>query len=68
MSNSPKKEMGRWSKLWTEIWIVWKYTIGSYSDEKTAAYDDIVACLRTCLVTVNFITCFFIMSNIIHNW
>ena len=51
-----------------KIWTIWKYTIGSFSDEKTADYDDIVAVLRTTLVIVNFVTCFFIMGNIIHNW
>ena len=51
-----------------KIWTIWKYTIGSFSDEKTADYDDIVAILRTLIVLVNFITCFFIMENIVHNW
>jgi hypothetical protein len=50
------------------LWTIWKYAIGSYSDEKTADYDDIVAMVRTVFVTVNFVTCLFIMSNIIHNW
>ena len=40
----------------------------NFSDEKTADYDDIVAILRTLIVLVNFITCFFIMANIVHNW
>lgn len=51
-----------------KIWTIWKYTIGSFSDEKTENYDDIVAIIRTLIVAVNFITCFFIMGNIIHNW
>ena len=46
------------------LWKTWKYTIGSFSDEKTAEYDNIVAILRTLLLLVNLITCFFIMSNI----
>lgn len=50
------------------LWTIWKYSIGSYSDEKTADYDDIVAIVRSVFVTVNFVTCIFIMSNIIHNW
>ena len=50
------------------LWKTWKYTIGSFSDEKTAEYDNIVAILRTLLLLVNLITCFFIMSNIVHNW
>ena len=51
-----------------KIWTIWKYAIGSFSDEKTADYDDIVAVIRTFVVLINFITCFFIMANVIHNW
>jgi len=51
-----------------KIWTIWKYTIGSFSDDKTEDYDNVVAVLRTLIVLVNFITCFFIMSNIVHNW
>ena len=51
-----------------KLWTVWKYTIGSFSDEKTAEYDDVVAMLRTGIVLVNFLTCFFIMANVVHNW
>ena len=51
-----------------KIWTIWKYTIGSFSDEKTAEHDNIVAVLRTLIVLVNFMTCFFIMANVVHNW
>ena len=51
-----------------KLWTIWKYTIGSFSDEKTAEYDDVVAMLRTGIVLVNFLTCFFIMANVVHNW
>ena len=52
----------------SELWKVWKYTIGSFSDEKTEKYDNAITVLRSLIVAVNFITCFFIMSNIVHNW
>ena len=52
----------------SKIWTIWKYTIGSFSDEKTAEYDNIVAALRSIIVLINFATCFFIMSNVVHNW
>ena len=52
----------------SKIWTIWKYTIGSFSDEKTEDYDDYVAIVRTLIVLVNFVTCFFIMANTIHNW
>jgi hypothetical protein len=51
-----------------KIWTVWKYAIGSFSDDKTEKYDNTVAVIRTLVVLVNFITCFFIMSGVVHNW
>ena len=51
-----------------KVWTVWKYTIGSFSDEKTAEYDNIVAILRTMIVAINVVCAFFIMTNIVHNW
>ena len=57
-----------WLVKVSEFWKVWKYTIGSFSDEKTEKYDNAITVLRSLIVAVNFITCFFIMSNIVHNW
>lgn len=51
-----------------KIWTIWKYALGGFSDDKTEPYDDYVALLRTIIVGINFITCFFIMANVIHNW
>jgi hypothetical protein len=51
-----------------KVWEVWKYTIGSFSDERTEEYDDAITIIRSLIVAVNFVTCFFIMSNIVHNW
>ena len=51
-----------------KAWTIWKYTIGSFSDDKTVEHDDIIAILRTCIVLVNFITCFFIIANVINKW
>ena len=31
-------------------------------------YADKIAIIRTAIVLVNFIACFFIMANVIHNW
>ena len=55
-------------KYMARVWLIWKYSVGSLSDEKTAEYDDIVAVVRTMIVLVNFITCFFIMANVVKNW
>jgi len=51
-----------------KAWTIWKYTIGSFNDDKTVEYDNAIAILRTFIVIVNFLTCFFIMANIINKW
>ena len=51
-----------------KLWTIWKYAIGSFSDEQTAEYDDVVAIARTILVGINVICAFFIMANIIVGW
>jgi len=51
-----------------KFWTVWKYAIGSFSDEKTAEYDNYVAVIRTIVLLVNIICAFFIMANIIVGW
>ena len=51
-----------------KLWKIWKYSLGSNSDDKTAEYDDIITVIRTIIVGVNFITCFFIISGVIRHW
>ena len=51
-----------------KIWTVWKFTVGSFSDERTKDHDNTVAILRTIIVAVNVLTCLMIVANIIHNW
>lgn len=50
------------------LWVIWQYSLGGYSDEKTEPYDNHITVIRTCIVGVNFVTCLFIVANIIHNW
>jgi hypothetical protein len=57
-----------YTDMWIQLRQMERDTIGSFSDDKTADYDDQVAVLRTIIVFVNFITCLFIMANIVHNW
>ena len=50
-----------------KYWRLWAKSLG----EKTGSSDreaDLVALIRTIIVGINFITCFFIMSGVIHNW
>jgi hypothetical protein len=51
-----------------KLWTIWTYALGGYSDDKTEPYDSYITLLRTVIVGVNFITCFFIMSGVVHHW
>ena len=42
--------------------------IGSFSDEQTEEYDNVVAIARTFIVGLNVICALFIIANIIKNW
>ena len=62
-----QKEYNR-KNIMKKIWTIWKFTIGSFSDERTKDHDNTVAILRTIIVAVNVLTCLIIIANIIHNW
>jgi len=51
-----------------KYWDIWKYSLGSFSDEKTRPYDDYVALVRTFLFVSYLITNMFIISNTIRHW
>lgn len=51
-----------------KLWTVWKYAIGSFSDEQTEEYDNSVALARTFIVGINVLCAMMIMANIIKNW
>lgn len=51
-----------------KFWVIWKYTLGSFSDEKTEEYDNTITAIRTVILFINLVTCLFIMANIAHNW
>ena len=50
------------------VWTIWNYAIGSFSDEQTEEYDNVVAIARTFIVGLNVICALFIIANIIKNW
>jgi hypothetical protein len=54
--------------LFGKLWKIWQYSLGGYSDDKTEPYDKYITIVRTVVVGVNFITCFFIMANAVHHW
>ena len=47
---------------------LWQYALGSYDDEKTKEFDKTITIIRTIIVGVNFITCFFIVAGVIRHW
>ena len=51
-----------------KVWEVWKYAIGSFSDDKTAPYDNYVAIIRTSIFVSYMVTNAFIVSGVIRHW
>lgn len=56
-----------WSIL-KHLWTVWKYSLGSFSDDKTNKYDDYIALLRTIIFTSYLITNCFIIAGVIRHY
>ena len=51
-----------------KLWEVWKYAIGSFSDDKTAPYDNYVAGIRTIIFVSYMVTNAFIVSGVLRHW
>ena len=50
-----------------KLWRLWAKSLGEKgSDDPHEA--DLIAIIRSIVVLVNFITCFFIISGVIHHW
>ena len=47
---------------------VWKYSLGSFSDEKTQRYDNCVVLVRTTIFLSYLITNCFIIAGVIRHW
>mgnify|MGYP001477705974 CR=1 FL=1 len=56
-----------WSIL-KHLWIVWKYSLGSFSDDKTNNYDNYIALLRTIIFISYLITNCFIIAGVIRHY
>ena len=50
------------------IWKIWKYALGSFADDKTRDYDNVVAVVRTIILFTYLITNVFIISGVIRHW
>ena len=51
-----------------QVWKIWKYALGSFNDNKTKRYDDIICIIRTIIFTQLVITNFFIIAGNIRHW
>ena len=51
-----------------KIWDIWKYSLGSFSDDKTAPYDNYVALIRTSIFISYMVTNAFIVSGVVRHW
>jgi len=51
-----------------KIWNIWKYSLGSFSDDKTAPFDNYVALIRTVIFISYMVTNAFIVSGVIRHW
>jgi len=43
------------------MWKIWKYALGSFSDDKTEPYDNRVAVIRTLWILLHIVTCIMII-------
>ena len=49
------------------LWRIWAKALGEKSGVSNQEAD-LIAVVRTVIIGVNFITCFFIMAGVVHNW
>ena len=52
----------------SRIWEIWKYALGSFSDDRTKEYDNYVVVVRTVIFVSYLITNCFIISGVIRHW
>ena len=51
-----------------KMWTVWKYALGSFADEKTQKYDNVVVLVRSLIMVAYLVTNAFIVSGVIRHW
>ena len=52
----------------SKLWKIWKYALGSFSDEKTEPYDNYVVLVRSVIFISYLVTNCFIISGVIRHW
>jgi len=51
-----------------KVWQIWKYSLGSFSDDKTKPYDNYVAIIRSIIFVSLITTNMVIVSGVIRHW
>ena len=51
-----------------KVWRIWKYALGSFSDEKTEPYDSYVVLVRSVIFISYLVTNCFITAGVIRHW
>ena len=51
-----------------KLWEIWKYALGSFSDTKTAKYDNAVCIVRSIIFVSYLVTNCFITAGVIRHW
>ena len=51
-----------------KLWKIWKYSLGSFSDDKTKPYDNYVAIIRSIIFVSLLTTNMVIVSGVIRHW
>ena len=51
-----------------KLWRIWKYALGSFSDEKTEPYDNYIVLVRSIIFVAYLVTNCFIISGVIRHW
>lgn len=51
-----------------KIFRIWKYSLGSFSDQRTKPYDNYIAIVRTIILVSYLVTNCFIVAGVIRHW
>ena len=51
-----------------KAWRIWKYALGSFSDEKTEPYDNYIILVRSIIFVSYLVTNCFITAGVIRHW
>ena len=57
-----------WHRRLREMWRIWKYSLGAFSDEKTKEYDNMVCVVRTCIFASILTTNMVIIAGNLRHW